>query len=81
MCGIAGIIEKNKDNGDLMSRMLDAIAHRGPDDKSIFVSGNCSLGHRRLSIIDLHTGNQPIFNENQTVAVVFNGEIYNFKMM
>ena len=79
MCGIAGIVEKNRDNSELMSQMLDAIAHRGPDDKSVYVSGNCTLGHRRLSIIDLNTGNQPIFNEDRTVAVVFNGEIYNFK--
>ncbi len=79
MCGIAGIIEKNKDNKALMSDMLDAIAHRGPDDKSVYASGNCTLGHRRLSIIDLSTGNQPIFNEDKTVAVVFNGEIYNYR--
>ncbi|MDA3853350.1 MAG: asparagine synthase (glutamine-hydrolyzing), partial [Bacteroidales bacterium] len=62
-----------------MGQMLDVIAHRGPDDKSVYVAGDCVLGHRRLSIIDLSTGNQPIFNEDKTVAVVFNGEIYNFK--
>ncbi len=79
MCGIAGIIEKNTDNKTLMSQMLDAIAHRGPDDKSVYTANDCTLGHRRLSIIDLNTGNQPIFNEDKTVAVVFNGEIYNFQ--
>lgn len=79
MCGIVGIIEKNTDNRVLMGQMLDAIAHRGPDDKSVYAHGDCTLGHRRLSIIDLHTGNQPIFNEDKTVGVVFNGEIYNFK--
>ncbi len=79
MCGIAGIFEKNTDNKALMSQMLDAIAHRGPDDKSVFAADNCTLGHRRLSIIDLNTGNQPIFNEDKTVAVVYNGEIYNFQ--
>lgn len=79
MCGIAGIVEKNTDNKALMGQMLDAIAHRGPDDKSVYAAGDCVLGHRRLSIIDLSTGNQPIFNEDRTVAVVFNGEIYNFK--
>ncbi|MCE4566647.1 asparagine synthase (glutamine-hydrolyzing) [Maribellus sp. CM-23] len=79
MCGIAGIIEKGKNNRELMSQMLDAIAHRGPDDKSLFAHGDCILGHRRLSIIDLSTGNQPIFNEDKTIAVVYNGEIYNFK--
>jgi len=79
VCGIAGIVEKNKDNKALMSQMLDAIAHRGPDDKSIYTRDDCTLGHRRLSIIDLSTGNQPIFNEDKSVAVVFNGEIYNFQ--
>lgn len=59
--------------------MLDAIRHRGPDDKSIHVHGDFTLGHRRLSIIDLDTGNQPIFNEDKSVAVIFNGEIYNFQ--
>ncbi|MDR0545163.1 MAG: asparagine synthase (glutamine-hydrolyzing) [Odoribacteraceae bacterium] len=79
MCGIAGIFEKNKDNRALMSVMLDEMRHRGPDDKSIHVHGHFTLGHRRLSIIDLDTGNQPIFNEDRSIAVVFNGEIYNFK--
>ncbi|MDR2130090.1 MAG: asparagine synthase (glutamine-hydrolyzing) [Odoribacteraceae bacterium] len=78
MCGIAGIFEKGTDNRALMSGMLDAIRHRGPDDKSIYVHGDFTLGHRRLSIIDLDTGNQPLFNEDKSVAVVFNGEIYNF---
>ncbi len=62
-----------------MNEMLDIIAHRGPDAKSVHVHGDVTLGHRRLSIIDLSTGDQPIFNEDRTVAVVFNGEIYNFK--
>jgi asparagine synthase (glutamine-hydrolysing) len=79
MCGIAGIFEKNQDNKELVSRMLDAIRHRGPDDKSIHVSGDFTLGHRRLSIIDLDTGNQPIFNEDGSVAVILNGEIYNYR--
>ncbi|MDR0765674.1 MAG: asparagine synthase (glutamine-hydrolyzing) [Odoribacteraceae bacterium] len=79
MCGIAGIFEKNKDNRRLMSVMLDEMQHRGPDDKSVHVHGDFTLGHRRLSIIDLDTGNQPVFNETRDVAVVFNGEIYNFK--
>lgn len=78
MCGIVGIFEKNVNNHELMSRMLDIIAHRGPDDSSIFQSGNFLLGHRRLSIIDLNTGNQPIFNEDKSLAIIFNGEIYNY---
>jgi asparagine synthase (glutamine-hydrolysing) len=79
MCGIAGIIEKKSDNQALMDKMLDIIAHRGPDGKSVFQHGDFTLGHRRLAIIDLVTGDQPVFNEDKTVCVVFNGEIYNFK--
>lgn len=62
-----------------MDSMLDIIEHRGPDAKSVYVHGDFTLGHRRLSIIDLNTGNQPIFNEDRSIAVVFNGEIYNYK--
>lgn len=79
MCGIAGIFEREKDRSGLMNSMLDIIEHRGPDAKSVHVHGDFTLGHRRLSIIDLSTGDQPIFNEDRTVAVVFNGEIYNYK--
>lgn len=79
MCGICGIIENDKNNTDIVSQMLDIIQHRGPDGKSIFQHQNFILGHRRLAIIDLHTGAQPIFNEDKTIAVVFNGEIYNFQ--
>lgn len=62
-----------------MNLMLDIIEHRGPDAKSIHVNGDFTLGHRRLSIIDLSTGDQPIFNEDRSIAIVFNGEIYNYK--
>ena len=78
MCGIAGIFEKNVDNKNLMSKMLDIISHRGPDNSSTFTSGDFCLGHRRLSIIDLKTGDQPIFNEDKSLAIIFNGEIYNY---
>lgn len=78
MCGFNGIFERNKDNQDLMSDMLDAIEHRGPDDKSVYQWRNFTLGHRRLSIIDLSSGNQPIFNEDYSICVIFNGEIYNY---
>lgn len=78
MCGFAGIFEKNTDNSSLMNRMLEIIRHRGPDSGSVYVSGNYTLGHRRLSIVDLVTGDQPIFNEDKTVCVVYNGEIYNY---
>ncbi|MEG1736910.1 MAG: asparagine synthase (glutamine-hydrolyzing) [Odoribacter sp.] len=78
MCGFVGIFERNKDNRLLMSDMLDAIKHRGPDDKTIYQWQDCTLGHRRLSIIDLNTGNQPLFNEDKSICVIFNGEIYNY---
>src|SRR5215831_4889255 len=81
MCGICGIVNfKATDavNPDLLERMTSAQAHRGPDDHGYFIDGNAGLGHRRLSIIDLSGGAQPIFNEDQSVAVVFNGEIYNY---
>src|SRR5579864_9348187 len=81
MCGIAGII--NSDTGSRIEeatihRMCDAILHRGPDDEGIFVKGGTGLGMRRLSIIDLSGGHQPVFNEDRSVWIVFNGEIYNF---
>jgi asparagine synthase (glutamine-hydrolysing) len=81
MCGICGIVNFNGTepvNRQLVERMTSAQAHRGPDDHGYFVEGNVGLGHRRLSIIDLSGGKQPIFNEDESVVVVFNGEIYNF---
>ena len=82
MCGIAGILHfdaANAVHGDVLGKMLNAIVHRGPDDEGTLVDGNLAMGMRRLSIIDLQGGHQPIFNEDQSVAVVFNGEIYNFQ--
>jgi len=82
MCGISGVYAAN--NGpidpDIVRRMNDSLRHRGPDDEGYYANpqGHVMLGHRRLSVIDLSTGRQPIFNECGTVAVVFNGEIYNF---
>lgn len=79
MCGIVGILDfKNKIDEKLIKRMADSIKHRGPDDEGYFFDKNIGLGHRRLSIIDLKTGHQPIFNENKTICIVYNGEIYNF---
>jgi asparagine synthase (glutamine-hydrolysing) len=82
MCGIAGIFHARQPgrqvDADLLRSMTDAIAHRGPDDSGFHVVPGIGLGHRRLSIIDLAGGHQPIYNEDETVAVVFNGEIYNF---
>jgi asparagine synthase (glutamine-hydrolysing) len=81
MCGIAGIV--SAEAGDRIDpaaihRMCTAILHRGPDDEGVFVKDGTGLGMRRLSIIDLSGGHQPVFNEDRTVWVVFNGEIYNF---
>ncbi|MEW6329959.1 MAG: asparagine synthase (glutamine-hydrolyzing) [Pseudomonadota bacterium] len=80
MCGIAGIVAPQGCAVDkaLLERMTRSMAHRGPDDQGIFVHENVGLGHRRLSIIDLSSGHQPLFNEDGTVVVVYNGEIYNF---
>lgn len=80
MCGISGIILKDKGvfpREDLV-RMTRLMSHRGPDDEGFFFGNGVGLGHRRLSIIDLSAGHQPVFNEDKTVSVVFNGEIYNF---
>ncbi|MEI6766956.1 MAG: asparagine synthase (glutamine-hydrolyzing) [Bacteroidota bacterium] len=79
MCGICGIVEKGRDNESLMVSMLKIIEHRGPDSFSVHAWNEYCLGHRRLAIIDLSTGDQPIFNEDKSICVIFNGEIYNFQ--
>ena len=81
MCGIAGIVHTDPGHPvsrELLQRMTTAMAHRGPDADGFHLGRGVGLGHRRLSIIDLSTGDQPMFNEDGTIAVVFNGEIYNF---
>jgi asparagine synthase (glutamine-hydrolysing) len=80
MCGIAGKLG-GQVTEDSIRRMCDAIAHRGPDDWGTFVEGDVGLGARRLSIIDLAGGHQPISNEDGSVVIVFNGEIYNFESL
>ncbi len=83
MCGIAGFISKNAGNDDERSRLLDemcrVITHRGPDEQGTIVRGRAALGMRRLSIIDLKSGQQPIFDCSGDLAIVFNGEIYNYR--
>lgn len=84
MCGINGYFQykpnlSNYEIQQLIKTMDNDIIHRGPDDEGVFTQGNVGIGMRRLSIIDLSTGKQPIFNENRTLGIVFNGEIYNFK--
>src|SRR5437667_5316754 len=86
MCGIAGQValhaSRQTDEQQVL-RMLRAIVHRGPDGEGLFVdpSRRVALGSRRLAIIDLVTGDQPIFNEDRSIACVFNGEIYNFQAL
>jgi asparagine synthase (glutamine-hydrolysing) len=84
MCGIAGIVNTAADQrvaSPAIHRMCQAIIHRGPDDEGIFVKDGVGFGMRRLSIIDLAGGHQPVFNEDRSVWVVFNGEIYNFPQL
>jgi asparagine synthase (glutamine-hydrolysing) len=80
MCGIAGFLLPNgKACVDDVRRMTDLIRHRGPDDEGIYTDGPCGIGMRRLSIIDLSTGHQPMSNEDGSIWIVFNGEIYNYQ--
>jgi asparagine synthase (glutamine-hydrolysing) len=82
MCGIVGFAFRDRQrpaDPATVRRMCDAIRHRGPDDEGVHVDGPVGLGMRRLSIIDLSGGHQPVFNEDGSVAIVFNGEIYNYR--
>jgi asparagine synthase (glutamine-hydrolysing) len=84
MCGIAGIFEFGEHacvDAAALRRMCDVIAHRGPDDAGFFLQGKLGLGMRRLSIVDLSTGHQPISNEDGSAWIVFNGEIYNHRIL
>lgn len=81
MCGIVGKVWRHADrrvSEDLIGRMQQCVVHRGPDDKGSHFDGPAGLGFRRLSIIDLKSGHQPMLNEDGSVAIVFNGEVYNF---
>ena len=80
MCGICGIAGGGAENRkQIVEQMCDLLHHRGPDSAGYYQHEYICLGHRRLSIIDLVTGDQPVYNEDKTIVVVFNGEIYNFK--
>lgn len=83
MCGIVGFCDAKakKEKKRIIKDMADKIAHRGPDGEGYFVDDVVALGHRRLSIIDLNTGGQPIFNQEKTKAIIFNGEIYNYESL
>lgn len=78
MCGIAGFVSKEKNKKKIIKKMTDRIIHRGPDAEGFYTDESVALGHRRLSIIDLDAGKQPMFNETEDLVVVFNGEIYNY---
>ena len=79
MCGIVGFIDKSKNKKKIIKDMADLIKHRGPDSDGYYVNDDVALGFRRLSIIDLEGGDQPIYNEDKTKLVFMNGEIYNYK--
>src|SRR5882762_9608263 len=79
MCGICGLLASGgAADPSLVERMNAALVHRGPDEGSVDAFGACVLGHRRLQVIDLATGSQPVANEVGDVVAVFNGELYNF---
>ena len=81
MCGIAGGVGGRAPKSDGLTRQLDSIHHRGPDETGRYLSDGVALGIRRLAIIDVGTGQQPVSNEAKTIHLVFNGEIYNFKSL
>ena len=81
MCGICGYIhldKSKKPSEEILKSMMSTLARRGPDDEGVYIKDNVALGHRRLSIIDLETGRQPITNEDGSVIIIYNGEVYNF---
>ena len=79
MCGIAGFMGQVENRADVIRNMTEVITHRGPDSDGFFTDENISMGFRRLSIIDLGAGHQPIYNEDKSLVLTFNGEIYNYK--
>jgi asparagine synthase (glutamine-hydrolysing) len=82
MCGIVGILHRDMQrpvDGEILGRMTDLMSYRGPDDRGIYVSGHLGLGHRRLSIIDLASGQQPMIDGERSRVISYNGEIYNYR--
>ncbi|MCS7006219.1 MAG: hypothetical protein NZL88_01530, partial [Gaiellaceae bacterium] len=78
MCGITGLVARTTADPALVERMNATLVHRGPDAGGVTALGRCVLGHRRLRVIDLETGDQPTTNETGEVVAVFNGELYDF---
>lgn len=81
MCGYTGFVSKTKNKKAIIKNMNERIRHRGPEGEGFYVDKNIALGHRRLSIIDVEGGSQPMYNEMKTKVIVFNGEIYNFESL
>ena len=79
MCGYVGFTNTIDTSNKVLTEMMDLIRHRGPDSDGSYIDENIALGFRRLSIIDLSNGDQPIYNEDNTKVLLFNGEIYNFQ--
>lgn len=82
MCGIVGILNRDSQkavDSHQLNRMIEVVSHRGPDDKGVFLSGPVGLGHKRLAVIDLVSGHQPMTDKERGVALVYNGEIYNYR--
>ena len=82
MCGICGFVsnhELDQDRSSLLNALNQTLDHRGPDSDGFYINGDVGMGMRRLAIIDIASGDQPIFNEDKSIAIVYNGEIYNFQ--
>ena len=78
MCGIVGVFSKEENKIKMIKEMADKIIHRGADEEGYYSDEYIALGHRRLSIVDLDHGKQPMFSEDKKLIVIFNGEIYNY---
>ena len=79
MCGIVGFVNDKDNKKTIINTMMDRIVHRGPNSSGEYIDKHVALGFRRLSIIDLEGGTQPIYNEDRTKIIIFNGEIYNYQ--
>lgn len=79
MCGIVGFLSNEEGKEKIIKKMNDRIVHRGPDGEGYYIDNNIALGHRRLAVIDLQSGEQPMSNERKDIIVIFNGEIYNYR--
>ena len=81
MCGITGFVSRSVPDQGALKAMADKIRHRGPDDEGFFVDEHCAIAHRRLSIIDLANGHQPMISQDGKLVLAYNGEVYNFQQL